>query len=352
VTVYAIAAVVITAAGVLATPLLLKLVNTPAEAFEDACIYMRITFGGMVFTLGYNLICAIQRGRGDSQSSMYFVMAATVINAVLDYVFLKYCNMGVMGTAVATITAQAISFVLGVLYLLRTGREISSALLKLGIDREALRLLFKTGLPGMMHQFSMHFSGFILSGLVNAYGVIASAAYGIGLKINSFANLPSNAMSDALSSVVSQNIGAGNLKRAEAGVKHGRAICFYMNLVMTAVLFIFAPQFAGILDKDPAVIEKATLFLRICSLMNLGEFVVHPLLGFFRGSGNSFIVLINSFITHYVMKIPVSFFCARVFGMEAEAVAIGQLFATFGTATIYWFYYRSGKWKKHIPSIK
>lgn len=352
VAVYAIAAVVITVAGVAATPLLLRLVNTPAEAFADAVVYMRITFGGMVFTLGYNLICAIQRGRGDSQSSMYFVMAATVVNAVLDYVFLKYCDMGVMGTAVATITAQAISFLLGVFYLTRTGRELAAALIPRAIDREALRLLFRTGLPGMMHQFSMHFSGFILSGLVNSYGVVASAAYGIGLKINSFANLPSTAVSDAQSCVASQNIGAGNLNRAELSIRHGSMICVYINFVMTAVLYCFAPQLAGILDKNAEVIAAATLFLRVCCFTNLGECIVHPLVGFFRGTGNSGIVLANSLFTQYALKIPASYICAKVFEMHAEAVAVGMLFATYGTAIIYWIYYRSRRWEKHIPAIR
>jgi len=352
VTVYAITAVVITVAGIAATPVLLKLVNTPPEAYSDAMDYMQITFAGMVFTLGYNLICAIQRGRGDSRSSMYFVMAATIINAVLDYLFLKHFKMGVAGTAIATITAQAVSFILGLVYLNKTGKEYAVAFKKLIIDKAAVKMLFRTGLPGMMHQFSMHFSSFILSGLVNSYGVVASAAYGIGLKINSFANLPSSAVSDAQSCIASQNIGAGNYKRAQSSIAQSRVICIYINVTMTAVMYFFAPQLASILDKDTQVIAEATRFLQICCFANLGECIVHPLMGFFRGTGNSAIVLANSLTTQYAMRLPAAFVCAKVFGMGASCGAVAMLFATYGTALIYSIYYHSGKWKKHIPAIE
>ena len=202
----------------------------------------------------------------------------------------------------------------------------------------------------MMHQFSMHFSSFVLSGLINSYGVIASAAYGIGLKINSFANLPSSAVADAESCIASQNVGAGNLDRAQSSIKSSRVICIYINVIMTAVLFFFSPQLSSILDSDPEVIREATKFLKICCFANLGECIVHPLMGFFRGTGNSGIVLINSLTTQYTMRLPAAFLCAYVFGMEAECGAVAMLAATYGTALIYSLYYRTGRWKKHIPT--
>ena len=348
-TVFLIGGAIITVAGVLASPLLLDLVNTPTEAYDDALAYMRITFGGILFTFGYNLICAIQRGRGDSRSSMYFVMAATVINAVLDYLLLKYTDLGVAGTAIATITAQAVSFALGMIYLNRTGKEFAAAFTRFRLEGSAVKLLFKTGLPGMMHQFSMHFSSFVLSGLINSYGVVASAAYGIGLKVNSFANLPSSAVADAESCIASQNVGAGNIDRAQSSIRSSRIICIYINVIMTAVLFFFSPQLSAIMDKDPAVIRETTRFLKICCFANLGECIVHPLMGFFRGTGNSGIVLANSLITQYTMRLPAAFLCAYVFGMEAECGAVAMLAATYGTALIYSIYYRSGRWRKHIP---
>ena len=119
VTMFMSAAVVISIAGFFLTPAILRLIATPEQAFDYAQRYLRIIFCGMVFTIGYNLICALQRGFGDSRSSMYFVLAATMVNIVLDYFFMGILKMDVSGAAYATVISQGLSFVLGIMYFRR-----------------------------------------------------------------------------------------------------------------------------------------------------------------------------------------------------------------------------------------
>lgn len=351
ITVYVIAAILITLVGYFGAPLMLKWTNTPTEAYRDALAYMRILFLGIVFTLGYNLIGAMHRGFGDSKSSMLFVVIATLINGVLDYVLLKYTDLEVKGTAIATIIAQAVSFIMGLFVFVRNGHG-KGVLNHLGINKEALKLLFKTGLPGVLHQLCVTFSSVLVSGMVNIGGVASSAAYGIGLKIHSFATLPSSAVCDAESCIVSQNLGAGRIDRAQDAIKHGRVICACCNVVITILVFSLAKILAGIMDSNPEVIEKSVMFIRIMTFQSIGEIIVHSYLGFFRGTSNSVIILGNSLITQYVFRQPVTMLFTYVFGMPLEGAAVAALAATGGTALFYWMYYRSGRWKKHLPVIE
>ncbi len=351
ITVYAVAAVIITLIGYFGAPLMLKWNNTPIEAYNDALDYMRIIFLGVVFTLGYNLIGALHRGLGDSKSSMFFVVVATIINVVLDYVLLKYTDLEVKGTAIATIIAQAVSFAMGMFVFIKNGHG-RGVLNHLGINKEAVVLLFKTGLPGILHQLCVTFSSVLVSGMVNTGGVEASAAYGIGLKIYSFATLPSSAVCDAESCVVSQNLGAGRIERAQEAIKHGMVISMFFNVTIAAAVFALAPFLAGFMDSDVLVIEKSVTFIRIMAFQSLGEIVVHPFLGFFRGTSNSAIVLGNSLITQYVFRQPVTMLFTYVLGMPLEGAAVAALAATGGTASFYWLYYRTGRWRKHLPIIE
>ncbi len=350
ITVYAIAAVVITLIGYFGAPLMLKWTNTPVEAYADALKYMRVIFVGVVFTLGYNLIGAMHRGLGDSKSSMVFVIIATIINGVLDYVFLRYTDLEVKGTAIATIIAQAVSFFMGLFVFIKNGHA-KGVLNHLGINTEAVKLLFKTGLPGVLHQLCVTLSSVLVSGMVNIGGVAASAAYGIGLKIYSFATLPSLAVCDAESCIVSQNLGAGRIDRAQEAIKHGMIISICFNVTIAIAVYSLAGFLAGFMDSDPNVIEKSVTFIHIMAFQSLGEIVVHPFLGFFRGTSNSYIILGNSLITQYVFRQPVTMLFTYVLGMPLEGAAFAALAATGGTALFYWLYYRSGRWRKHLPKI-
>jgi putative MATE family efflux protein len=209
---------------------ILRLVNTPAEAFDYALLYLRIIFAGMIFTLGYNLVCAIQRGFGDSKSSMYFVLAATISNIVLDYIFIATFNLGVSGAAYATIISQALSFVLSVAYFRSKKHIITFHPKELCFEKAIAKEIFKIGLPNAIQQGTVNFAYLVLNGIVNGYGLIATAAYGICAKLDSFAVLPCSAVNDAVASVTSQNLGVGQKERAMKGISTGRKLLLPFNI--------------------------------------------------------------------------------------------------------------------------
>ena len=141
------AAVIISLAGFFLTPTILRLISTPQQAFVYAERYLRIIFCGMIFTIGYNLICALQRGFGDSRSSMYFVLAATLVNIVLDYVFMGIMKMDVSGAAFATVISQGLSFILGIIYFRRKKHIVTFSPKDICFDLSLAKELVSNGLP-------------------------------------------------------------------------------------------------------------------------------------------------------------------------------------------------------------
>ncbi len=346
ISVYAMAAVCITALGAGFAPSLLRLVATPPEAFAMAVTYLRIIFFGVLFTLGYNLICAIQRGFGDSRSSLLFVGIATCTNAALDYILMGRFHMGVRGAALATITSQALSFVLGLLYFRARGHIVSFAPRAWRLQKKALKDLTRVGLPSALQQLQLHVSHLTLNGIVNTYGVVASAAYGIGVKLDSFAVLPSMAVNDAVASFTSQNLGAKKEDRARSGVRAGMKITVSFNLLLMIAVFLFAPRFAHLFKAAEPVVVAAADYLRITCFMFVLYAIVHPMQGFIRGTGDTIFTLKNGLMAQYLIRIPIALLLSKGLGLGLAGVALAWISAPLFSCMTYYAYMRAESWRK------
>ncbi len=342
---YAICALAISLLGLLLSPVILRLVSTPEEAFPHAVGYLRIMFTGVVFTMGYNLICAFQRGLGDSRSSLLFVLIATILNAGLDYLFLGAFHWGAEGAAFATVISQAASFFMGVLYFKARRHVISFAPKAWGFDRACIREFMRIGLPSALQQLQLTISHLMLNGLVNTYGLAISAAYGIGVKIDSFAILPSNAINDAVAAFASQNLGAGKEERAVSGINAARRLSIPLNMGLLLIIAAFAPKITGIFNGDPMVIEASTTYLRTVCIMYVLYAMVHPAVGFVKGSGNAMFTLRNGLLAQYLVRIPVAFLLAKGLGLGLTGVALAWISAPVFSLCTYTHYIRNGKWK-------
>lgn len=337
------------AAGVLGfalTPLIIKLISTPPEAVQDAVTYMRIIFTGLIFTCGYNLICAMQRGFGDSRSSMYFVLTATAANILLDFLLIKYAGLGVMGAAAATIASQAVSFIMGVIYLRKRGHVITFNPKEWCFNVNSAREILRVGAPAALQQTLVNFSGVALNGIVNTYGLITSAAYGIGIKIDSFSSQPCSAISDAVSAMTSQNLGAGKEERALSCVGKAQKITVIFNGTLTAIVFIFAYKIAGLFDTNPEVISIAGGYMRITVIMYMFYALIYPKSGFVKGSGNALFSLKNSLCSQYIIRIPLAFILAKGLGLGITGIALSIISAPVFSSINYHFYMKRGKWRK------
>lgn len=343
---YAACAICITVVGLLFTPGILTLIATPAEAYSMAISYLRIVFCGMLFTLGYNLICAFQRGFGDSRSSLLFVAVATITNAILDVVFIRDFKMGVEGAALATVVSQALSFIMGVAYFRYKKHIVSFAPNMWRWNTPCLKELVRIGLPSALQQASLNISHLALNGIVNTFGLVTSAAYGIGVKLDSFAILPSNALNDSVASFTSQNLGAGHEERALTSIRAARRMAVFINLPLTALILLFAPVFARLFNSDPAVVDAASHYLRITCFMYILYALVHPTIGFVKGSGNAMFTLTNGLQAQYLVRIPVALLLSKALGVGFTGVAFAWLSAPLYSNFTYAQYLKSGKWRK------
>lgn len=345
-TLYAMGAGALTLLGILCTPLILRMVQTPAEAMAGATSYLRIVFSGSVFTMGYSLINAFQRGFGDSRSSLYFVMVSTLVNIVLDWFFLSFTRLEAAGLALATVAAQAVSFLLGVAYFRKNGHLVDFRPSSFHLHKGDAKDLLSLGLPTAFQQLLLTAAQLTLAGIANSFGLAATTAYGIGLRIDAFAALPATAVGDAVSAFSSQNFGVGNEKRAIEGRKQGNLLAVGMGCVIAVAVLLFAPQLARIFNKDPEVLALAVPYLRwITPLYPLLAAVQAPV-GFVRGSGNTLFPVLQTLLVQYVIRLPLAFFFAYTLDLQLIGVALAWSVAPAVSVCIYTFYLRSGLWRK------
>ena len=255
-------ALFITALSLLGSRPLLSLMGTPADLMEDALLYIRIIFLGIGASVFYNYCSAVLRALGDSLSPLVIVVVSSVVNCVLDILFVIVLPWGVAGAAWATVTAQLLS---GFLCLLVMGRVDLLRMDKTDWkpDRAVLWQLLKLGVPvGLMNSVTA-VGNMILQGVVNGLGSVTVAAYTIGTRILGLAEQPTNLLGFALGTFVGQNLGAKKLSRIREGVRKTFFLSLGLSVLVGGALILFGKNLAGLFFSDaaPDVIETAYPFL-------------------------------------------------------------------------------------------
>lgn len=343
----AILSVVLTVLAAAFAGPMLRLVNMPAESFDQGKAYLVICALGCFFIFGYNSICSILRGMGDSRSPMVFVAVATVVNIVLDLLFVAVIPLGPAGAALATVIAQAVAFAFSVVYLYRRRETFA-----FDFHRESFRIVsarlktvVKIGVPFVVQFSFINISVLFVVSLVNSYGVAASAAYGVGTRVDNFALLPTNALSAAGATMVGQNIGADKRGRAGKTVWWTLAMGLAIELVLMALLQLFPGAVISIFDQDPAVIAIGTTYLRYLTL----SYVAHACMaGFFsmtNGSGFSSLTMVACLFDGLVLRISLAYLFSVVLELGLPGIFLGATIAPFGAAAISGAYFFSGRWK-------
>ena len=346
-------AVVLTVVMIWLEEPILRLIKTPEEAFSEAKSYFFVTMLGTFFIFGYNALSAVMRGMGDSKNPLYFVAIACAVNIVLDVVLVAGFNMGALGAAVATVVSQAISMILCVVYLAKNEFIFDFKLQSFVPDYEKLKLLLKIGIPSSIQNTATSCSFLFLTALVNTIGVTASAAVGAVGKFNGFAILPGIAMSNAISAMAAQNIGAGKRDRAVSTMKTGLVIAMGISVLIFALAQIFPAAILSVFaDKnDPLSVEMTAYgveYLRVFSFDYLIAPAVFCLNGLFIGAGHTFFSLINGIISSLAVRIPACWVFGMAMNMGLRGVGLGGPVASFASLILAIWFFLSGGWKKEI----
>ena len=193
-----IASLLVTILGLLVYKPLFQVLNVPAGSMQDACDYMKIICCGTVFVFGYNAVCSIMKGLGDSKSSLYFIAVATVVNILLDIILVGPFGMGTKGAAYATIFSQGISLTISLIHLKGKDFIFQFRLKNFAIKPDKLTAILRVGLPTAIQMAVVNISYLLITGMLNNFGVSVAAASGIGLKVNTFAGMPCWAIGQAV----------------------------------------------------------------------------------------------------------------------------------------------------------
>jgi putative MATE family efflux protein len=342
-----ILALIMTIPSILCVRPLLHLLNTPDEAFEHARSYLVICLAGTIFIYGYNGVCTVLRGLGDSTRPMIFVAISTVVNIILDLVFVGPLNMGTAGAAAATIIAQAVSFIISSAYLysIRHNFVFDFKLRSFRIVGSRLKMILKIGVPFAIQFSIINISMLFIISLVNSYGVAASAAYGVGGKVDTFATMPLIAIGSAASTMVGQNMGAGLKDRAKSVINWSLVITCCFAVVIIAIVQLIPGFLVSLFDRDEEVIRIGTMYIRFVSISYIAHALMTSYEAMANGIGFSMLTLACCLFDGVCLRISLAYLFALVLGMGISGVFLGAMCAPFGAAFISGVYFYSGKWK-------
>ena len=248
---------------ILLKDVILNLLNCPAEAFGQASDYLIITACGLPFIFGYNAVCGILRGMGESKRPLIFIIIAATVNIFLDLLLVIVIPLEAAGTAIATAVSQAASFGAAFIYLYKNreafGFELKPAFFK--IRKEPTVVVMKLGLPQAARSGLVRISMFWVNAQVNAYGLIAASTNSIGNKLQKFLEIFTTSLSQASGAMVGQNLGAKEHDRAKKTVRYTCATCLVIAVAVTLLIVLFPGPLYGIFTKDADVIQMGISYL-------------------------------------------------------------------------------------------
>ena len=339
----AICAVLLT---ILSRPLLILL---QAPALAEATTYMQICAIGLFPIFGYNALSALLRAVGNSKVPLYFIIASTATNVVLDVLFVAGFSMGVAGAALATLISQFVSFLAALIFCLKHREHLGLTRKYLRPRADRVRAITKLGLPTAFQWAIASVSWLVVAYLINGYDlVVYSAANGVSNKIKDFCQLFISAMTGAVSTMVAQNLGAGLYDRARSIMKTCMKITLGMAAVLILISELLAPVLVSFFTPDPEVQHWAAINLRIeiiGQLFYAGFFTYNTLA---TGCGDTMFVMWNSFVNCIIFRLVLAIIFNQIWGIYGVFIACA--IAPASSVPIGWFYCRKGYWKKSLTN--
>lgn len=340
------ASLTITVIGLIISKPILVLLKTPPEVLPMAKEYMDITFIGIITVFGYNSINAILRGLGDSKTPLLFLIIATIINIVLDLIFILVFNWGVAGAAWATVIAQGCSFIFGLYYLNRFHEHFNFNFRKMHFDPETFRLTIKIGLPTGIQQMLVGSGMTVLFRIVNGFGSAVVAAYTAATRIDSFASMPAMNFSAAVSSFVGQNLGAGKPERVKKGFLAALGMSSVISITMTVITIIFGRELISLFNTDPEVVAAGASYLTIVGLFYVIFSSMFITNGVMRGAGDTLIPMLITLVSLWLARVPASAILSQRYGSDGIwwGIPLGWIVGTALSTG----YYLTGRWKTKV----
>lgn len=338
-----IAGIVMTFAGVLLTPFILRWIGVPDDVMADSILYLRIYFYGILGVMIYNMGSGVLRALGDSRTPLFFLILSSLINVALDYGFVVWFHMGIAGVAWATLIAQGISALLIWALMMKGNALYRLRFSQLKIHGHILGEVVRVGLPSGIQNAIVSFSNLIVQSNINAFGSAAMAGCGAYTKIDGFAILPAMSYSMAITTFTGQNLGAGKPQRVRQGMRACLILTVCTSLLISALLFLFGDAALRIFSNDPQVLFYGHTML---TLLAPGYFLLaisHAVSGVLRGANRAASAMVIIIACWCGLRMAWIMLTVPLFH-SIETVLLGWPLSWLVSTVIFILYYRRGSW--------
>ena len=327
---------------------ILGAINIPPESEEMAVDYLVICTAGLIFTAGYNLVSAVLRGMGDAKSPFLFIGIASVVNLLLDLLFTGLLGWGVAGAALATIIGQAAAFIFSIYYLYRRREAFGFDFSKESfiMKKKYISMIFSLGTPMAIQMGCLNLSMLYVNALINEIGVVESATFGAGVKIDDIINKISQGIQYAAMPIISQNIAAGNKERAKQTVYWAWLYSGILTAFFMVLYIFFGKELFMLFSDDPRVHEQCTVFISAILWMFPAFAIVRGSGGFVQGLGNAKLSMVLALLDGVVLRIGLSYLFGIKLQMGFYGFVLGYGLAPYGFAIPSMIYFFSPIWQK------
>ena len=339
----------LTALGVLLTPIMLRWMKTPEDVFDAASLYLRIYFAGVTGQLLYNIGAAVLRAVGDSTRPLYFLIFCTLTNTVLDILLVGVFRLGIAGAAYATILSQALSALLVMTVLTRSRASYRVELRLPRIEPALLRKICSIGVPTALQMVITSISNIFVQSYVNRFGSSAMAGWAADVKIDGVAFLPIVSLAVAITTFVGQNLGARKLDRVRGAAPKCLGLATVIMIAILIPLMLLAPQLVALFNREPAVVEYGALFIRLISPFYLLTSVNQIYSGALRGAGDTrapMLIMLFSF----VLFRQIYLFVTYRLGGGIIPIGLGYPAGWLVCSLLMLVYYYAGGWLKQYET--
>ncbi len=356
ITMVATVAVILSALAYFITPFLVSLMHAESNVYWQAVSYLRISFIGMIAIFGTATFQSLMRGVGDVKTPVYIIFGTVCLNFLLDPLFMfgwKFIPaLGVSGVAIATVMTEALAAIIGFSLLFSGKYGIHLKLKNLKPDWASFKRIFKIGFPSSIEQSMRAIGMAAMTLLVAHFGTIVLAAYGVGGRMFSFVIIPAMGLSIATSTMVAQNIGAGQIERAQKIAKTSAYLGFWSLSLVGVLMFLVArPLSVFFIPGENEVIHLSTLFIQMIA-MSFGFMAVAQILtGTLRGAGDTMSAMILAIVSFWVFQFPLAFILSKFTPLAELGIWLAFPVANVLSFIVTWWWFNQGKWKhKKITS--
>ncbi|MBR2791141.1 MAG: MATE family efflux transporter [Erysipelotrichaceae bacterium] len=337
--------VIITVLGEIFCDQLMGLTNIRDSIYENAEIYLRVYMLGNAAVFLYNISFFIMRSLGDSRDPLYYLMISSVMNVVLGIAFVKYLNMGVVGTALASIISQLLVDVLAIRALFRMDPDFRMTSNDLKMDMHLVRRMMSLGIPASIQNMLIALSNMVVQSQVNLFSNEFIAGVGVAEKVATWTQIPMQSISTIGTSYVGQNLGARKYDRVHEGIRICNRIATIITIALAAVIFIFAETFVGLFNDNPEVIRFGATMTRYSVFGFIPLTWSHIYNGCCRGAGNMKVPMIIAVFAQCVFKfvfvtvgLKIKFDVIFIYLATTLSFALAGVLATI--------YFHTSKWTK------